>query len=174
MRPYPNSRDECHDLCRRCGFCCDGTIFKKVELDAQDDAGKLSLFQITSVEGEWYFPQPCFVFDQMKGCRIYHIRPAKCRKFSCKLLSQLKNQELTFQKAIDLTERTRHLKDALFKEVRKHRIDKKFLLNTRVLVDHIESDLPSRDTKRDYRDVRLRCADFSGYLRDYFLKGPPV
>lgn len=173
MRPYPDFLDECQNLCVRCGFCCDGTIFKKVQLEEQDDAGKLPLFQITSVQGDFFFQQPCFAFDQIRGCRIYHIRPIKCRNFSCKLLSQLKNQELTFKKAMALTERTRQLKIALFKEAARHHIDKKFFLNTRMLVDHIESDLPSRDREHIYGDARVRCADFSAYLHKYFVRDRP-
>ena len=170
MRSDPDLRDECHNLCLRCGFCCDGTIFKKVQLEEQDGAGKLSLFQITSEEDHFYFHQPCFAFDQLKGCRIYGVRPIKCRKFSCKLLSQLKNQELPLQKAIDLTEHIRQLKIALIKEVKRHRIDNKFFLNTRVLVDHIETELSSPDKKISFKDVHFRCADFSASLHKYFIK----
>ena len=170
MRPYPDFPDECHNLCVRCGFCCDGTIFKRVQLEEQDDAGKLSLFQIIRVQGDFFFQQPCFAFDQIKGCRIYHVRPIKCRNFSCKLLSRLKNQELSFQNALELTTRTRQLKIALFKEATRLNIDKMFFLNTRTLVDHIESDLPSRDRKNSYGDARVRCADFSAYLHEYFVR----
>ena len=171
MRPHSDLRDDCHHLCLRCGFCCDGTIFKKVQLEERDAAAKLPLFQITcEEEGFFFFHQPCIAFDQIKGCRIYGARPVKCRKFSCKLLSLLRNQELPLQQALDLTERTRRLKNAFYEEVRKHHIDKKFLINTRVLVDHIESKLPSRDTKINYGDVYMRCADFSAYLHKYFIK----
>ena len=170
MRPISNANDEGHNLCLKCGLCCDGTIFTKVQLEAQDGAGKLSLFQINCVEDDFFFPLPCFAHDRIKGCRIYNLRPAKCKNYSCKLLSRFNNQELSFQKAVKLTEHTRQLKKALFKEVKKHDIDKKFLINAWVLVDHIESHLPSRDKKKCYGDVHGRCADFSAYLHKYFIK----
>lgn len=174
MQPYPDSNNPCHSLCVRCGFCCDGTIFKVVQLDEQDGAGKLALFQITCVEGRFYFPQPCFAFDRITGCRIYGTRPVKCRNFSCKLLSQLKNRQLTLQKAIDLTERARQLRNALLKEAARHNIDRKFFLNTKMLVDHIESNLPCRTKINRYEDVHLRCAELSAYLHTYFIKERPA
>ena len=171
MRPRYNVNDEGHHLCLRCGFCCDGTLFKKVQLEEQDAAAKLPLFQITcEEEGYFFFQQPCIAFDQVKGCRIYDVRPVKCRKFSCKLLSLLRNKELVLEQAIDLTERTRQLKNALYEEVRKHHIDRKIMSNTMVLVEHIESDLPSCNTKIGYAKVHTQCADFSAILHEYFIK----
>jgi hypothetical protein len=47
-------------------------------------------------------------------------------------------------------------------------------LNTKILVDHIESNLPCRIKMNKYEDVHLRCADFSAYLRTYFMKERPA
>ena len=170
MPPHPEFIDEDHILCRACGFCCDGTIFNKVELEEQDDASNLSLFQITSVEGKFYFLQPCFVFDQIKGCRIYDCRPIKCRRFSCKLLSLYLNKEISPQAAIDLIERTKQLKSDLIKEVERNSIDINTFLNTRNLVDHIKSDLSSRENKITHKEVHLKCAVFSENLLKYFVR----
>ena len=172
--PGPDTTDECHNLCRKCGFCCDGTLFKKVQLEEQDDASKLLLFQITSVEDTFYFHQPCFVFDHLKGCRIYDARPIKCKEFACKLLLLLRNKELSLQAATGVIEQTKQAKSDLIKEALRKNIDRKYLQNTKKLVDHIASDLSSQEHKLNYKDVLLKCAAFSENLLKYFEKDQPV
>ena len=170
MHPDPDFSYECHNVCIRCGFCCDGTIFNKVQLEEQDDASKLSLFQISVVEDKFYFHQPCFAFDPSKGCRIYDVRPTKCRGFTCKLLSLLRTKELYFAAAMDVIAQTKQLKRNLLKEVERNNIDKKYLINTRDLVDHIESDLCSGKNRKNYKNVHSKCANLSKYLQKYFVK----
>ena len=170
MHPYPDFAYQNYNVCLACGFCCDGTIFNKVQLEERDNAGKLSLFQITSEEGNFYFHQPCFAFDRTKGCRIYEARPIKCRMYSCKLLFLLENKKISWRAARDLIEQTRQLKNDLIKEVKRKNIDNTHFTNTRNLVDYIKSDLSSQEHQLNFRDVHLKCAAFSGNLLEYFMK----
>ena len=170
MRPHPDLTN----VCLTCGLCCDGTFLKRVQLEEGDEASRLSLFQITSVAGTCYFQLPCFAFDQKKGCRIYDVRPIKCRNYSCKLLLLLIKKEISSQSAIALIEQTKQLKTDLFREAEQTGIDRKYFINTSNLVDHIEKDLCSGELKNTYGDLHVKCSLFSDHLVKYFKKDQPV
>jgi hypothetical protein len=101
-------------LCLTCGLCCDGTLFKDVELLHGDDPAKLTAFGLPlrrtwtkdspaanpnseirtpkSVSGPGVsspatmtFPQPCAALGADCRCRIYADRPQRCRQFECAL-----------------------------------------------------------------------------------------
>ena len=48
-------------LCRACGLCCDGTLFKDVELQPGDDAGRLQAagLKLETLRTKPRFAQPC-------------------------------------------------------------------------------------------------------------------
>ncbi|MBI3413959.1 MAG: YkgJ family cysteine cluster protein [Verrucomicrobia bacterium] len=82
-------------LCLKCGICCDGTLFKGVELQPADDFEQLcslglSLKQATRRQtkaeaAKFRFPQPCAALCADGHCQIYADRPAHCRDFECAL-----------------------------------------------------------------------------------------
>lgn len=87
-------------LCPTCALCCNGVIFKDVELQTGDDAKKLKSLglpisknrnQRTAARDE-KFPQPCVALDGC-DCRIYADRPARCRRFECALLKSVQARE---------------------------------------------------------------------------------
>ena len=76
-------------LCLRCGMCCDGTLFRYVELRPPDDRAALKRAGLEirsfrrstagqSVVGQ-RFPQPCAALDPQCRCQVYADRPASCR-----------------------------------------------------------------------------------------------
>jgi Fe-S-cluster containining protein len=82
-------------LCPRCALCCNGVIFKDVELQTGDDAVKLkslglplSKIRRISAIGNQKFPQPCVALDG-SHCRVYADRPSRCRQFECSLLKSV-------------------------------------------------------------------------------------
>lgn len=87
-------------LCPQCALCCNGVLFKDVELQPGDDADKLqSLGLPVSARGSHNsqlpkrrFSQPCAA---LKGCqcRIYADRPGRCRQFECALLKSVQTGE---------------------------------------------------------------------------------
>jgi len=77
-------------LCPACGFCCNGVLFADVELQRDEDAGRLQRLglRLFAKGGKRRFGQPCACFDG-RLCRIYADRPERCRTFECGLLKQV-------------------------------------------------------------------------------------
>lgn len=86
MPPLPDQ------LCLHCGLCCDGTLFRDVELQPGDDADKLRALRLPLTRSRrreeadhLKFPQPCGALCSDLKCRVYADRPARCRQFECAL-----------------------------------------------------------------------------------------
>ncbi len=88
-------------LCLACGLCCNGVLFKDVELKRGDDPKKLERLGIPlkAKGNKQCFPQPCACF-QSNNCTIYHDRPNRCRKFECHVLMRTRRQELRPEAAL--------------------------------------------------------------------------
>ena len=97
-----SNRNVANALCLECGICCDGTLFKDVELQAVDDTARLRQLGLKLKEGTSsriksenttrknepsliHFAQPCAALCGGHQCRIYDERPAHCRNFECAL-----------------------------------------------------------------------------------------
>ena len=94
MNPTPPPNSEIIEkLCLKCGLCCDGSLFKDVELQASDDANRLRehglrLRKVTAPgdrQPRLRFSQPCRALGEDCRCAAYEIRPDHCRKFECLL-----------------------------------------------------------------------------------------
>ena len=115
-------------LCAQCGICCDGTLFKDVQLRESDDPERLEALglpvvrprvRVGSVKGTQgggqspaKFPQPCAALAGCK-CRIYRERPAHCREFECGLLMACVAGRVTVPKAQEIIGRTLGKADAV-------------------------------------------------------------
>src|SRR6516165_5837621 len=86
------SNDSISELCPNCGLCCNGVLFADVELQPDDDAGRLvELGLLLKKKGtKRAFVQPCRCFDG-KLCRIYADRPGRCAAFECGLLKRVQS-----------------------------------------------------------------------------------
>lgn len=106
------------NLCQSCGLCCDGTLFESVDLDLQDatilreSAGT----QLQLSENKKYFHQPCVAY-QNKSCVVYLARPQACQRYSCKLLRQLKKQEISWNIASIIVAETILQRDKLKQQI---------------------------------------------------------
>ncbi|MCI0536056.1 MAG: YkgJ family cysteine cluster protein [Verrucomicrobiales bacterium] len=81
-------------LCLTCGVCCDGTLFKDVQLLPADDPAKLRSagLRVTIPHSAFRIPhlrQPCAALGADCRCRVYADRPAYCRQFECLLLKSV-------------------------------------------------------------------------------------
>ncbi len=73
-------------LCPNCAMCCNGVLFKDVELQPGDSAAKLKALGLpVSNSRVQKFPQPCAALAGCR-CQIYGDRPTRCRQFECALL----------------------------------------------------------------------------------------
>jgi len=74
------------ELCPQCALCCNGVLFKDVELQPGDDSAKLKALGLPiSTSRLAKFPQPCAALNGC-ACRVYAARPVRCRDFDCALL----------------------------------------------------------------------------------------
>jgi len=92
--------DAVAELCPQCAMCCNGVLFKDVELQAGDDAQKLRALGIpVHKQRVEKFPQPCVALNGCR-CRIYGGRPARCREFECALLKSVISGETEIPAAL--------------------------------------------------------------------------
>lgn len=97
------------DLCRACGFCCDGTFFGRGLLQPEEVAIVPSRgLTVVPHGGEPSFPQPC---SQHRGerCDIYEARPQCCRAYRCRLLERVAAAEVAMADAERHVARVREL-----------------------------------------------------------------
>ena len=92
------------DLCRACGFCCDGTLFGGLRL-TEDEARAparvlLPLFQ--AADGPTLL-MPCPA--HVGTCTIYAERPSTCRTYHCQLIDRLEQGDIDFESALLRVER---------------------------------------------------------------------
>ena len=78
-------------LCLSCGLCCNGVLFKDVELRAADDARVLQKagLQLEQLKTKVRFAQPCAALCADNHCQIYEQRPTRCRQFDCQVLKNV-------------------------------------------------------------------------------------
>lgn len=82
-------------LCRTCGFCCDGLLFRFVTVERADceALGAASVRVARRDDGTLRLDQPCaaHVGD---ACTVYELRPQRCRSYRCLLLARLERGEM--------------------------------------------------------------------------------
>lgn len=84
------------DLCKKCGFCCDGTLFEKARTHNKDTKAFLTLDKFELIEGGKFFKQPCSYFNEC--CSVYDKeKPTICGKFYCQQIFKLRSSEITFE-----------------------------------------------------------------------------
>jgi uncharacterized protein len=101
-------------LCPECALCCNGVLFKDVELQPGDDTKKLESLGLPISEPKTRksqianrkFPQPCAALDGCR-CSIYSDRPARCRQFECALLKSVQAAETEVAVALRVIRTTR-------------------------------------------------------------------
>jgi len=87
-------------LCLQCGLCCDGTLFRDVELQPGDDANHLGALGLalrgsragrspSTSPATIKFPQPCAALCADLRCQVYAARPTRCREFGCALFKSV-------------------------------------------------------------------------------------
>ena len=84
------TKNQEQEICRACGFCCDGTLFKR----ANSFKGEVLLPKMEAeiINGSYHFKQPCAYFDQ--HCTAYdQQRPRDCTTYKCHLLKYVKGKK---------------------------------------------------------------------------------
>ena len=83
-------------------MCCNGVLFRDVELQPGDDAKKLATLglPIERLKTKSRFPQPCAALGEDCRCRIYTQRPQRCRQFDCALLQAALAEKVSVTSAL--------------------------------------------------------------------------
>jgi Fe-S-cluster containining protein len=99
-------------LCLHCGLCCDGTLFRDVELQPDDDAAKLRALGLPIPQSALRVPrfqQPCSALCPDLKCRVYADRPSRCRQFECALFQAVALGRAELPAALKVVRQTRQM-----------------------------------------------------------------
>jgi Fe-S-cluster containining protein len=114
------SEDELSALCQSCGLCCDGSLFGRVGLEAEEVEGARKR-RLHVVGGGRAFEQPCSAFvvaadavgaresRDRGGCAIYGERPLACRRFACRLYDTFRREGGSLEESLSVVRRVREL-----------------------------------------------------------------
>ena len=93
-------------LCRKCGLCCDGTLFADVLVRAAELPPIKAEIVYERRRPDYFLQQPCAAFCQDR-CQVYADRPSGCRQFECLLLKQTKQGKMPVGEALDIVRKTK-------------------------------------------------------------------
>lgn len=99
--------DDLAKLCQACGLCCDGSLFGRAQLDA-DEVETARKHRLDVVASGGSFEQPCNALVD-GACTIYDERPRSCRRFVCRLYRRLENEGGALDGYLERVERVREL-----------------------------------------------------------------
>ncbi|MDP1822562.1 MAG: YkgJ family cysteine cluster protein [Archangium sp.] len=87
-------------LCLECGLCCDGTLFRHVEISVSERQELVSLgIGVGEKSKRGVMWLPCGKLNG-KCCTIYEARPGGCRRFVCALGKRLEGKQVTLDEAL--------------------------------------------------------------------------
>ncbi len=95
------------ELCQRCGLCCDGTLFTRTPLQAEEVEALRALSPRPVDEACGHgLAQPCAALEGTR-CTIYAGRPAACRRYACLLHGALAEGEVGLDEALAVVDEAR-------------------------------------------------------------------
>ena len=98
------------ELCKRCGFCCDGTLFRYAVVK-DEDVLLPGMEEVKKTDRS--FRQPCPHFSGL--CTAYQQRPSVCRSYRCDLLEKASDGDILFEEVAELVSRVKSQKSRLGK-----------------------------------------------------------
>ena len=158
-------------LCPQCALCCNGVLFKDVELQPGDDGAKLRALGLPISKARFAkFPQPCAALEGCT-CRIYADRPARCRDFDCALLQSVGAGKTEAEAALRIIRRTRARAEKvrrLFRELGDADESVALSLRFRRTRRRLESLQLDDDTAEIFGQLTLAVHDLNLALRQHF------
>lgn len=179
-RRLPDRETLTQQLCQACALCCNGVLFKDVELQAHDDPIRLEAARLAvrRAPGKTLLPQPCAALCEDRSCAIYASRPSRCREFDCQLLRETTAGRLpldaalrTVQKAARKAARVRNLLAQLETPARPHL---PLSVRFRRLMGAVERRGLGADAAATYADLTLAMQDLNFLLSQRFHVSPPA
>ena len=162
-------------LCPQCAMCCNGVLFKDVEVQPGDDTARLKqLGLLFSRSRKLKFPQPCAALNGCR-CQIYADRPARCREFECALLKSVAAGETgmpaalrTIRETQKQAEKVRRLLRASGDLEESRALSLRFQRTKR----RLESSVISEAAADTYGELTLAVHDLNLLLREKFYPAP--
>jgi uncharacterized protein len=105
------------ELCQRCGLCCDGTLFPRIDL-SPSDARRLTAHGFELIRrprGGWAIPLACQALEASR-CTAYDLRPGSCRAYQCALLGALAGGKVSFEQALGVVGEAKRLRSRALDE----------------------------------------------------------
>jgi hypothetical protein len=166
-------------LCLACGLCCNGVLFKDVELQAGDDAARLKAMglpvQVRPAGRKARFPQPCVALCADNLCRIYADRPARCRDFECALFQAVAGGQTDTAAALRTIRLARQRADnvrRLLRAVGDADDHLALSLRFRRTKQRLEAGFPHHATADRFAELTLAVHDLNVLLGQSFLPDP--
>lgn len=166
-------------LCLACGLCCNGVLFKDVELQPGDDDARLAAEGLPvksprdGLRRKAKFPQPCAALCSDHRCRIYAERPARCRQFECLLFQSVARGEVELNAALRIV-RTAHRRAALVVKLLRQLGDENETLALSLRFQRtqrrLERALSDEESAALYADLTLAVHDLNLLLREKFYR----
>ena len=160
-------------LCLACGLCCNGVLFRDVELQPEDDPARLqSLGQpVERFRRKLRFTQPCTALCVDNRCRIYAERPVRCHQFECALFQAVSRGDMGIPAALRLirtalghAEKVRRLLRSLGDDDEQLALSRRFQRTKR----RLEKGLSNEETAGRYADLTLAVHELNLLLSREF------
>jgi Fe-S-cluster containining protein len=164
-------------LCLVCGLCCDGALFKDVELRSGDEAARLSQLGM-SLEvrrGQTRLTQPCAALGADCRCGIYADRPAHCREFECALLQAVNRgrmQSTEARRCIRLARQRAERVRRLLRELGDRDEHVALSIRFRRLSRRLAQDTSDKEAAGAYSRLTLAMHALNVLLREKFYPDP--
>ena len=178
----PPSSEIIRKLCLKCGLCCDGSLFKDVELQAGDDADRIKkggvrlrkARQNPSAETPGLrFAQPCRALGKDCRCAVYADRPGHCREFECLLFAEAAGGRIKLATARGIVRKARRLTaevDGLLHRLGDSSSDKPLQQRFRKIARRIESTNATPDELAVYGELTLAFHALNHLLGSRFYR----
>ncbi len=160
-------------LCLNCGLCCNGVLFRDVELEPGDSATKLEALGLTlqRLKTKTRFPQPCTALGADCRCGVYADRPSHCRNFECGLLQSVAAGKLEVAAALRTIKQARQRAEkvrALLRALGEDNEHLPFSRRYRRVKQRIESGPLDDETAANYADLSMAVHDLNFLLHQSF------
>ncbi len=169
----PSPASVIDQLCLNCGLCCNGVLFRDVELQPDENPAtfKAAGLAVEQLKTKTRFPQPCAALCADNRCRIYTQRPSRCREFECAQLQSVLTGSKdvstalkTIGKARRLVEKVNRLLQAVGDDAPELPLSRRFQRATR----RLENFLPDEETAAAYADLTLAVHELNTLLHVAF------
>jgi hypothetical protein len=156
-------------------MCCNGVLFKDVEVQPSDHAGRLAALGLDLKQRgqRSCFSQPCAALGTDCRCRIYPERPARCREFDCALLQSVQAGTTTGAAALRVIRQARRRADRVLRLLRllgDHAEDRPLAQRVRSIRRRLEATSPRPAAAKDFAALTLAAHDLNLLLAKSFYR----